>query len=66
MRTFQEIYDFCRNDRTYRTYYDVPDQFACTQNSIGTITMMYGEASVGEELLYFISGVSSLKGSFVG
>lgn len=31
MRTFQEIYDFCRNDRTYRTYYDVPDQFACTQ-----------------------------------
>ncbi|MEO3212762.1 hypothetical protein [Parabacteroides distasonis] len=36
------------------------------KNSIGTITMMYGEASVGEELLYFISGVSSLKGSFVG
>lgn len=31
MRTFQEIYDFCRNDRTYRTYYDVPTQFACTQ-----------------------------------
>lgn len=31
MRTFQEIYDFCRNDRTYRTYYDVPPQFACTQ-----------------------------------
>ncbi|WP_298552724.1 hypothetical protein [uncultured Parabacteroides sp.] len=36
------------------------------KNSIGTITMMYGEASVGEELFYFISGVSSLKGSFVG
>lgn len=31
MRTFQEIYDFCKNDRTYRTYYDVPDHFACTQ-----------------------------------
>lgn len=31
MRTFQELYDFCRNDRTYRTYYDVPEQFACTQ-----------------------------------
>lgn len=30
MRTFQEIYDFCRNDRTYRTYYDVPEQFHCT------------------------------------
>lgn len=31
MRTFQEIYDFCRNDRTYRAYYDVPNQFACMQ-----------------------------------
>lgn len=30
MRSLQEIYDFCRNDRTYRAYYDVPNQFACT------------------------------------
>lgn len=31
MRTLQEIYDFCRNNATYRAYYDVPDHFQCTQ-----------------------------------
>lgn len=36
------------------------------KNSIGTITMMYEEASAVEELFYFISGVFNLKGSFVG
>ena len=31
MRTLQEIYDFCLLDRTYNAYYDIPDEFACTQ-----------------------------------
>lgn len=29
-RTFQEIYDFCRTDDTYRTYFQVPDELDIT------------------------------------
>ena len=28
-RTFQEIYDFCKLDRTYNEYYNIPDDFSC-------------------------------------
>ncbi len=27
MKTLQQIYDFCKLDRTYRAYYDLPDMF---------------------------------------
>lgn len=29
MRTFQDIYDFCLSDATFRRYYDSPDQHQC-------------------------------------
>lgn len=29
-RTFQEIYDFCRTDDTYRAYFQAPDEFRIT------------------------------------
>lgn len=28
-RTFQQIYDFCKLNATYRMYHDAPDEFAC-------------------------------------
>ena len=28
-RNFQEIYDFCKLDRTYNEYYNIPDHFSC-------------------------------------
>ena len=29
-RSFQEIYDFCKIDRTYNEYYNIPDPFSCS------------------------------------
>lgn len=29
MKTFQQIYDFCRNDAIYNVYYNVPDMLDC-------------------------------------
>jgi len=29
VRTLQQIYDFCKLDATYNTYYNIPDHFAC-------------------------------------
>jgi hypothetical protein len=34
MKTFQQIYDFCRLDATYNAYFNIPGQFECTVRKI--------------------------------
>lgn len=45
-RTFQEIYDFCRTDNTYRTYFQAPDEFHITDR--GTRQYYYGNLRGGQ------------------
>lgn len=46
MRTFQEIYDFCHMDDTYRTYFQVPDEFHITDHR--TRKYYYGDIRHGQ------------------
>lgn len=45
-RTFQEIYDFCRTDDTYRTYFQAPDELHITDR--GTRQYYYGNLRGGQ------------------
>lgn len=45
-RTFQEIYDFCRTDDTYRTYFQAPDEFHITDRR--TRQYYYGNLRSGQ------------------
>lgn len=45
-RTFQEIYDFCRTDDTYRIYFQAPDELHITDR--GTRQYYYGNLRGGQ------------------
>ena len=45
-RTFQEIYDFCRTDSTYRSYFQAPDEFHITDR--WTRQYYYGDLRRGQ------------------
>lgn len=48
-RTFQEIYDFCRSDLTYRAYFEIPNELYCppAQRSYYYGTVRNGQSRAG-------------------
>ena len=65
-RTFQEIYDFCRTDDTYRSYFEASDESRIT----GARARKYyygdirrGQCRVGTFIYTAASRCGSLKGS---
>lgn len=70
MKSFQQIYDFCRNDAIYNVYYNIPDSFVCKsrhqyQYFYGTLikergisragTILYGAAR--KQIKGFLGGI---------
>ena len=63
-RTFQEIYDFCRTDDTYRSYFEASDESRITgARARKYITATSAEASAAWGHSFTASRCGSLKGS---